>query len=187
MALDEIFASAYIDNSKKHRILGVQLKPFCAWHLWLLQAIDSPFLRTGEVTPFDLRVALGICRLHYRKSKVKKAWWPMITQKQFQGCVARFMAYIADYLNRPEYNIITPEPYPGSKPPRQTAPPPEIIMLVFDAAHGARVPLVEAWNMPIGEAYIAQAMFMRQQGAQLDFMNQEERLFQRELIEAGIK
>jgi hypothetical protein len=40
--------------------------------------------------------------------------------------------------------------------------------------------------MPIGEAYISEAMYLRVQGSQLDFLNDEEKAFQQEMKEAGL-
>lgn len=187
MNFDHVFAAAYIDNNTTHRILGVKLRPFCLWHVMLLQVLNSPFVSKGPITPHDLKTALGICRLKYRESKVRRPLLPILTQKRMERATAQFLEYVGDYLSKPEYNVIPFEPTPGSKPPRHLTPPPDIVCAAFDAAQGARVSIDVAWNMPIGEAYIAQVIYYRNQGAQIDFMSDEERLFQRELKEAGIK
>lgn len=184
--LDPKFAAAYIDNGIRHRILGVRVKPFCLWHLLLLQTIDSPFQKCGDVNRFDLRTAVGICRLGYRESRVRRPIWPILTRKQLGRGVMQFWDYLGDYLSKPEYGII-PFGSSGGRSQRAPTPPPEIVATAYDAAHGARVSIKEAWEMPIGEAYISQAMYFKQQGVQVDFMDQETRLFQSELIKAGIK
>jgi hypothetical protein len=187
VAFDRVFAAAYVNNSKSYRLLGVRVRPFCLWHLLLLQVIDSPFSRAGKVTLHDLKTAIGICRLRYRQSRVRRTFFPLfLGQKELKAEVERFLEYVGDYLYKPEYGIIpfdadTDRP---QKPRRLPTPPPDIIMLAFDAAHGARISVPQAFEMPIGEAHIAQSMFLRMQGLQLDFMDEEERKFQKDMAEA---
>lgn len=183
MELDRIFVSALIDNGTRHKVLGVTLPPFSAWHLFLLQVSESPFLNAGEVYLYHLRRAVGICRLRYRNSKTRPPFFPLLmNQKKLEAEVEKFLAYTEDYLQRPEYNII---PADAFRQPRSTAKTPasapEVVQLAYDAAHGANVSIDDAWNMPIGEAYIAQAMYYKKQGLLVDFMTEDERKFQAEL------
>lgn len=99
--------------------------------------------------------------------------------------VDRFMEYVGDYLSRPEYSVV-PWDITNSKPPIHLTHPPAIVCVAYNAARGAGIPVKEAWNMPIGEAYISEAMFLREQGSQLDFMDDEEKEFQRQMKEAGL-
>jgi hypothetical protein len=105
-----------------------------------------------------------------------------MNQAKLEAGVGKFMIYLGDYTQRPEYNIIPFDEFSGprrkSKPP---TPPPDIIQLVYDAAHGANVSITDAWNMPLGEAYISQSMYYKQQGLQVDFMTESEREFQEAL------
>ena len=89
------------------------------------------------------------------------------------------MVYTEDYFQRPEYSIMPVNEFtqPRSRA-RMPGTAPDVVQLAFDAAHGANVPVGEAWNMPIGEAYIAQAMHLRRQGIMVDFMTESEREFQ---------
>ena len=183
---DPVFGAAYIDNGTRHRLLGVRLRPFCLWHLFLLQALDSPFIRNGSATVFDLKTAIGICRLGYRQSHIARPIYPILGARQLRKQVQKFLDFVGDYLNKPDYNIVSLESPTGKPLPRVT-PPPAPVLAAFEAAQGARISVKEAWEMPIGEAYIAQSMHLRLQGAMVDFMTEDERLFQRELIQAGIK
>jgi hypothetical protein len=182
VAVDQTFVSAYIDNDTVHRVLGVRLRRFCAWHLFQLQVIDSPFVNAGEVYLYHLRRAVGICRLSFPCSKTRPPFFPLvINQEKLSREVQKFLAYIGDYLQRPEYTIMPMDEFSRSRysrPTRNPSPPPEMIQLVFDAAHGANVSIPEAWNMPIGQAYIAQAMHLKNQGVLVDFMTEKEREFQ---------
>jgi len=187
VAFDRTFAAAYIDNGVRHRVLGKRLLPFSLWHLLLLEVIESPFIMGGNATLFDLKTAVGICRLKYRKSKVRKPRFPlMIRQKHLVIEANKFIDYLGDYATRPEYTFI-PFDMKEEKAPRHLTPPPAVVSTAFHAAHGARITIGEAWNMPIGEAYAAEAIYFQIQGSQIDFMDEEERQFQEDMRKAGIK
>lgn len=181
MAFDPVFASAYIDAGHIHRVLGKRLRPFCLWHLYLLQVADSPFLQAGTVNLYHLRRAVGICRLRYQESKTKLPIFPIIlTPPYFKREVQKFLDYVGDYLHRPEYTIMPLTEFNRQKSvTRGPSPAPDAVQVAFDAASGANVPIREAWEMPIGQAYIAQAMFLKRQGMLVDFMNESEREFQK--------
>lgn len=180
MAFDQTFAAAYIDNGTRHRVLGARLRPFSAWHLFLLEVAESPFLNAGDAYLFHLRRAVGICRLRFPETKLKLPWSPLIvTQKKLHAEVGKFLLYTGDYIHKPEYTIIPfniwgKDRAPGPEP----KPPPGVIQLVYDAARGANVPIDVAWNMPIGQTYISQAMYYQSKGVQVDFMDDKEREFQ---------
>jgi hypothetical protein len=183
---DRVFAAAYIDNETKNKVLGVRLRPFCPWHLFLLQVIDSPFLRAGEVRLYDLRRAVGVCRLQHPHSRTRPpTTLRVMTMARLEREVLKFLSYISNYLQKPEYTIIPAEEFPvmtGRAPPStHRNPPPEVVSLVFDAAKGANISITEAWNLPIGQAYIAQAMRLCEIGAKVDFMNEDEREIQAQL------
>lgn len=179
MAVERAFAAAFIDNGVRHRVLGVTLRPFCPWHLFQLQVVDSPFLSAGTVYLGHLRRAVGICRLTFPDSRTRLPIFPLrMTQRKLEKETRKFLDYIGDYLHKPEYNIRPPEELPKTRRiSRPLSPPPETIRLVFEAMHGARVSMAEAWMMPLGQAYVAQAMYYRHQGQLVDFMNEMERGF----------
>jgi hypothetical protein len=188
MALDSSFAAAYIDNGKHYRLLGRRLRPFSLWHVLLLQALDSPFIKGGSISLFDLKTAIGICSLRYRNSKIKRPWFPFkVGVGALRQEVARFVEYVEDYLSKPEYTVIPWDTKHTGPAPVPVTPPPHIIATAFNVAHGARITIGEAWDLPIGESYICESMYLRAQGAQLDFLSDEERKFQQELKAAGIK
>jgi len=185
VAFDQTFASAYIDNGNVHRVLGVKLRPFCSWHQLLLEFIDSPFLSASQCYLYHLRRAVGICRLRYPHSRARPPLGPIImTKKRLALEVEKFMNYLTDYIHTPDYSVIPFDNFHRSpRPFHPPNPPPGVVQLVFDAAHGANVPIQDAWNMPIGQAYIAQAMYYKHQGVMIDFMDDSEREFQAALKE----
>ena len=152
----------------------------------LLQAVHSPFVAGGVATLFDLKNAVAICRLKYRESRIRRQCFPrFISRKTLKKHVALFQDYVGDYINRPEYNII-PLDIRSRTPPVRLTHPPAAVCTAYNAAMGARISIMEAWNMPIGEAYISEAMYFRSQGSQLDFLDDAEKKFQQEMKEAGL-
>lgn len=189
MALDSTFAAAYIDNGKSYRLLGRRLRPLSLWHLLLFQVLDSPFIvRGGTISLFDLKTAIGICSLGYRDSNIRRPRLPLkMGVKGLRRYVDRFVEYVEDYLSKPDYTVVPFDLKQSGPAPVPVTPPPHIVATAFNVAHGARIPIGEAWDMPIGEAYICEAMYFRAQGTQLDFLDDETRKFQEELKAAGIK
>lgn len=184
--IDSSFAAAYIDGGVRHKVLGRVLRPFSLWHLFLLQAIHSPLTAGGNATLFDLKNAVSICRLKYRNCTIDRQWFPArVGIKRLKSEIDSFMEYVGDYLSKPEYCIV-PLDIKETTPPRRLTHPPAVICTAYNAAYGASIPVREAWDMPIGEAYISEAMHLREQGSQLDFLDDEEKEFQRQMKEAGI-
>jgi hypothetical protein len=185
VAFDSAFAAAYIDNGNAHKILGVRLRPFCPWHQLLLEVVESPFLSAGVCYLYHLRRAVGICRLQFPNSRTKLPWSPLfMTKDKLTVEVEKFMVYITDYVHKPDYGIIPFDQFGQvTRTSPKPTPPPDVIQLVFDAAAGANMPVPDVWNMPIGQAYVAQAMYYQHKGLMVDFMNDEEREFQAKLKE----
>lgn len=180
--IDRTFAAAYIDNNIRHRIFGRRLKPFSLWHLFLLQVIESPFVSQSEIRLHDLKNAIAICSLNYRNSKIRRPILPVnVTITSLGKYVTRFMEYVGDYLSRPEYTII---PWKVDEPRYVGLPvtdAPNIIVTAFNACASTRLPINEIWDLPIGEAYVAEAMYLRMQGNRLNFTDEDERQFQAEM------
>lgn len=152
----------------------------------LLQAVHSPFVAGGNATLFDLKNAVSICRLRYRESHISRQFLPRFTTvKRLRKHVELFMDYVGDYLSKPEYTIVPIDIKESRVPPRITHPP-AVVCTAYNAAYGAKISIMEAWEMPIGEAYISEAMYLRAQGSQLDFLNDEEKAFQLQMKEAGL-
>jgi len=178
VALDRKLGAAFIDGGVQHRIIGVKLRPFCLWHHYLLQAIDSPFIHKGDVTLFDLKTAVGVCRLRFRDSRIRRPLFPLGDRK-LELLMKQMLAYLGDYLQRPDYSIREKE---GDSPlvgPRGA--PPEALQVVWDVIGWSHWSEAYVWEMPIGAAYVAQAGALRARGADLDFMTPKEREFQEKM------
>lgn len=190
---DSHLGPAFIDGGVRHRFFGRVLRPFSVWHLFLLQAIDSPFTTKGDVFQFHLETAVGVCRLRYPDSKIQRPWvgplssWRLARKGGLEREVARFLDYAGDYLSKPEY-AIHPRPRPeGAPPPPQRTSAPFILRLVADIVGWAHCPIGDAWNLPVGQAHWWQSMAHRAHGEDVDFMDEEEREFQAQMEAAGMK
>jgi hypothetical protein len=139
MALDPNLCSALIDGSSSAewstvRILGCRLRKFSLWNKFLLRALQSPFMEKGRpVTRRDLLTAIGVCRLKYPDSHIRRprlmsaldyAWLVAkatvnrskpkegednIVQAALRAQTDAFLLYTSDYLQQPEYTIIPPD------------------------------------------------------------------------------
>lgn len=195
--LEPSLAAAFIDGSRgdgfsPHRFVGCRLRRFSLWHLFLLQTIASPFVRLGDVTLWDLLTAVGICRLRFDDSRIVRPWLGPVTlcrlarKGGLHREVMRFLAYTGDYLQKPEYCIHTRE-VQGSAPSPQRSSAPELLTLAADIMGWCRAPERWVWELPPGRAYWYRSMAQRALGADVDFMNEEERAFQDQMEAAGMK
>lgn len=210
--MDQVVAAAFIDGSRSpvysnHRILGVRLRKFCLWHRWLLNTIDSPFMRKGPVTMFDLRTAVGICRLSYQETYVRRPWLTPILiyakalcaslwcrkpgpcpsdpegkqnhlQRTLQKRADAFLKYTSDYLQDPEYAIIPPEHGPKYVPQTPRGRFDDCIEHIGELiAFG--IPERCAWEMPIGRARVYRIIARRVAGNDVDVTTPEELAFRK--------
>jgi hypothetical protein len=172
MAVDPKIGAAFIDGGIVHRIGFRRLLPFSLWHLFMLQAIDSPFVHKGEVRRFDLRVAVGVCSLRYPDSRIRR---PRYVGRDLRMGVRKFLHYVGDYLSKPEYVVI---PRDGTTPPPPRGSAPETLQIVWDVLDFTHWEEEKVWNLPAGKGFAYQAGAMRSKGLDMDFMTPEERAYQ---------
>jgi hypothetical protein len=96
--------------------------------------------------------------------------------------VKRFLQYTGDFLQLPEYAV---EENSSSSSDRRT-PPPEPLMVACDVMREVGCDECRAWEMPLGMARWYSIMYARDQGAQIDFINDDLRAEQQAMKEAGI-
>lgn len=60
--MDARLANSFFYGS--HRVYGYDLKPYCLLHSVQLEALESPLVSGGEISPADLVVAAQICSRH---------------------------------------------------------------------------------------------------------------------------
>jgi hypothetical protein len=211
MTIDTNLSAALIDNSDTPgwsgtRILGRRLRQFSLWHRLLLRAIDSPFIRAGEATMRDLRVAVAICELPFGVSKTNKpairpfllhCWavarllfsWKGRTakgdlnalQRMLQGQIEKFMIHCGDYLQNPEYCIHKPDT--GSAP-SQPRVPRGTFTDEFEKVTGLilmGIPERRAWEMPIGLANHYYIAWLRDKGLDISITTPDEKAWREQL------
>jgi len=190
---DERYAEAFF-HVRSHRVLGIDLKPFSAWHRTVLEYINSPTM-TGELmTPPDLRMAATVCSLQFpdvpspRKtgfwSKIKAEHQMIKDHRVFEAQLKAFWSYISDYVSMP---VLMMNGQNG-----ESDQVPDIDQTLMDVAlyrHNTSCPREEPWNIPIGELVWMNAAMARTQGTDLHVVStiEEERLKQlKEKLKNGL-
>lgn len=97
--------------------------------------------------------------------------------------VDRFLEYTGDYLQPVEYAVITPDSDPAH-PQVPRTPPPKLLSAVCELIYFAKCSIAEAWEMPIGQADWYRGAALKILGNDVDFMDEDEREFQRQLEQA---
>ena len=180
--LDESFGEAFING--RHWIAGRLLRPFCAWHLVLLQALQSPYLKAKPdgppiaVTSHDLLTTVGICSLRFGKNNVRRprnpiSWLSCRSETAFEKTNDRLLEYIGDYLQKPDFTVHVAEDQEGPK----RGQPPEIFQAVCDVIRYTGWYEAKVWEMPIGSLYWYQSVALKEK-YDVDFIDEEEKKFQ---------
>jgi hypothetical protein len=115
---------------------------------------------------------VGLCRLG-RKDGLRRE-------------VLRFLTYTGDYLQKPEYCIHTRE-LPNAPPAPRRSSAPELFTLAADIIGWSHAPERWVWELPPGRAYWYRSMAQRAMGADVDFLDDDERAFQAQMEAAGLK
>lgn len=133
-------------------VLGVSLRPFCCGHAVLLEAIESPFLRGGNVDREDLIIAVWICSRSFEDGRTQltgdrgkllkecEAWGATVGAWDFDASNAAFQNYLAAHLKAPEKW--------KSKASRGCRAPWPLTVAAGIMMH-LRIGESEAWNMPM--------------------------------------
>jgi hypothetical protein len=178
---DERYAEAFLHVPLGHRILGVKLKPFSAWHRTVLEYIDSPVVTGEQVLSGDLRMAVEVCRRNYpntpppakgigrffsesrnRREANRAAGNP---QRHLES-VSAFFGYVEDYVSLPKLmfgskkgNVVT-----------ERSAVPDIDQTLMDVAiyrYYTGCPRSEPWDLPLGELLWMNAAIAKTQGVDL--------------------
>jgi hypothetical protein len=170
--VDDRFYTAFLPAST--RVCGRRLSTFSGWHHFLLSAIDSPFATgQGDITPRDLLVALAILQNRYPQRSTKARWsdglWIVVLSRYpdlFRAHCERLAMWIKEQASRPDIIHLRD----GST--RQDATEgPRILSLVCSLVYTTRMPMAEAWDMPMGAAMWMDAEMSRMQGARIVYMD----------------
>ena len=204
MAVDATLAAAFIDghSAAPRWLLGVRVRRLCLWHRLLLNTVDSPLMRQGRVAFRDLRTAVGICRLRFGDSRIRKPW--LVPTCIYAGALLRalfsrsagdelnplqqaltkqvdaFLEYAGDYLQTPIYAVV-PSPARHGCSSESRASAPDEIEHVSDLIRWSHWPESYVWELPIGRANWYRVLARRAAGMDVDFVTAEDRTFQEQL------
>lgn len=181
---DERYAEAFF-HVGKHRVLGLELKPFSAWHRSVLEYINSPVMTGGELTAPDLRMAVKVCTLSYPDipqpfpdglwHRLKAEHQSRKDQRVLARETAAFWRYISDYLS-PPYLMVNKKGE-GSQLPDVDQTLMDVALYRFYTGS----PRSEPWDIPIGELIWMNAAIAKTQGADLHVVSTQEEQMLRNL------
>lgn len=200
---EEAFIHTESGGRWHRRVMGVRLRPFCAYHALWLEAVASPLWVGGPKPPSlaDLALAARICACDYgeaTRAVRRPGWWRKLA---FLARVPRagreFAAwrdYITDYLSPPRKGgAKTKAPDPNDpmarfgirekheRHGRNYADLPGPLTLVAGLMHLGHVPPKEAWMMPYSEAEWLLAALHYQAGHEISVMGEHDREWARGL------
>lgn len=163
MTFDEKFLQAVLIRPPK--VLGLQLRPYCAGHALVLDALGNPFVTPGaDWTIEALGIAVLVCSLTFEQCKqmliprgrgdrfalsTRFALWRLgrrawRRRKTIEHEMQTFVDYLMDYQEMPDYW--------DSKGGSLNAPWPFAAVIGVVMALKGAVSVADAWNMPLSEA-----------------------------------
>lgn len=180
------FFEAFIHT--EHRVLGKKLRPFCLWHQLLLKAANSPLISGEKVELTDMQTAVGICTTRFGQFKLNK---PTFNPLNIYRIVfnlktehLKFRDYIEDFLCKPDYSIVEPAYHGQSAPQTRRGQAPEELIVASEVIGWSSWSERYVWELPVGAAYWYQAMARKSRGLDIDFVDDSEREFQKQMKEA---
>lgn len=165
--LNERLGEAFVNRS--YKALGLKLKPFSLWHLFLLTSGDSPFLEGRAVVSWaDFRWAVAICRSTYPNVN-----WPSFKEllKSLFKCpypnlgqeLLNFNTYILDHYSAPL--VWKKEEAKTTQNDILVGISQAVLALVQNGFSHE-----DAWNMPAGQAYWYFVFIQKSRGAEFDIV-----------------
>lgn len=165
--LNERLGEAFVN--KTYKVLGLELKPFSLWHLFLLTAGNSPFLEGKAIVNWaEIRWAVAMCRSTYPNVN-----WPSGKElflsllkcpyPKLEDELIAFNTYILDH-----YSV----PLLWSKDNKDTSTADVLagIASIVVTLVGAGFNHKEVWNMSAGGAYWYFCFIQKSKGAEINFV-----------------
>jgi hypothetical protein len=173
--MDALAAESFLNA--QHRIYGLRMRPLSLGHAFALEAVGNPFYHGKVGTPDDLRLAAWMCSRPPLSLPEMHGWryhlWRWGTDKaDFDAEVARWKAYVADYVSPPQLWNKAP------KAGEQRVEPSKIPSNLLTVVRLMRLGMSEerAWATPVGVAAWYEAASYEADGARLDIVTDSERL-----------
>lgn len=178
---DTAFVEAF--SNVPHRVLGKRLDPFCLWHQFNLEVLQSKVLLGMPLTMADLWLTTKVCTTpwnpaHYVPDiKVPNVLWFYWLSRRYnlQKEAAKLSAYLVDFCARPKF-------WPNNHEQKLGAPDRDFdenlelaLHLVKEGAFSWR----EVWTLPLGMLHWNSAGLAKLSGVKVDIWTPEhERMFQ---------
>jgi hypothetical protein len=184
--MDALAAESFLNA--EHRVCGLRMRPLSLGHSFALEAIGNPFYHGQLGTLDELRIAAWMCSRPPLALPQTTGWryklWRGTDKADFDAEVARWKAYVADYVAPPQLWNKAP------KAGEQRVEPSKIPHNLSTVVRLMRLGMSEerAWATPVGvAAWYEAAAFESEQGARLDIVTDDERLaiLRQQLRKAG--
>ena len=173
MGNEENFAESWL--SSRHKVFGLNLRPFSNWHRFLLTTAHSPLLKENEVfTLSDVYRFCKICSVNYPKTP-KFSWVDKLRFKLYLKSHDKLSDQIKDYLDDhnavPTYTIQEDEGK-ASTGDDLNEPPEPITQIISLMSLGYSEK--EAWDMNIGKTSWVLTVHAKMQGVKVLFDSAKE-------------
>lgn len=175
---DERYAEAFF-HVRDHRVLGITLRPFSAWHRTVLEYLNSPVMTGEAMTGPDLRMAATVCSLAFPDlpppppkgvwARLKAEHQAIKDQKAYAREVEAFWRYVGDYVSLPFLMV--------NNRKGDSKEIPDIDQTLMDVAlyrYYTACPREEPWNLPLGELIWMNSAMAKTQGADIHVVSTHE-------------
>jgi len=173
---DPNFTEAFANT--EHTVFGKRLAPFCLWHQFALELVQSKALAGVPLTTFDLWVAVRVCTTPWTPwhrvpdlrppSKLRFLW--EVGRYDFSVEVKKFSAYLADYTTQPK---LWPNNHNTEVQGADDRDMDDHFETVMHLITSTNVTLEQAWTMPVGMARWMSIASLKLSGAKIDIWTPE--------------
>ncbi|MEI6715722.1 MAG: hypothetical protein WCO60_18370 [Verrucomicrobiota bacterium] len=167
---DTRFAEAFLPV--EHVVFGKRLLPFCSWHKFQLEIINSPLLLNEPCSIVNLEHAVNICRTtfpqvaHFKAADTwfRRALWFLDKRRySLHAEIRKFGDYLVNHNSGPKLWDKANEE--GGKEPDCDD---NLEAVCYFWKH-SKCTEREAWMVPLGRMRWYNTLFSRMDGAQVDF------------------
>lgn len=153
---DDRFVESFANRD--HRVFGRRLDPYCLWHHFNLEIVQSPVLLQEPVDPLSLWQAVVICTTpwtpQHRRPTVERmglvgfVW--RVGRFNFRREVLKYQAYFNDYNAWPKLWPNTHKQFDSAAPPPPDRDFDENLELALHVLRSSSLTWREIWTMPMG-------------------------------------
>jgi len=186
---DTNFVEAF--SNVPHRVLGKRLDPFCLWHQFNLEVMQSKVLLGAPLTHLDVWLFVRVCTskwtpAHYvpqiKPPSVLELLW-LSKRYDLAKEVRKISDYLVDYCSRPKFWPNNHEQKMGNDRDFD-----ENLEIALHVAKESSLSWREVWTMPLGMLHWTSTGLAKLAGAKVDIWTPEhEEMFQAHKIKREAK